>query len=337
MRTDPEDVLSQPTPIEGPQRSQAKKRWLRKALAYGLAAAIVALLARGISAGQFFRVLKEANPWWFLLACAGSFAVWFFGDTVSLAQLFSYFHVKTTFREMLPANAAQYFLQTINHVAGGAALALFMRRHKGVPMVSAGCSMMFLGVIDFLVMGVTGLAAAALVPTSLLARGWYYPAAVTAGICSIVWFWLRGRPSWTILRWVYELPSLSSFRSARISHYLRLMAIRALLFAGEGFMLYIQLRSFRVHVPLVQVLAFEPAELFLSALPLTPAGLGVLQAVLFLGFHSYGSRATLLTMGLAISTMGIILRLPLGVGAAGSFAREAMHMERTQALGAAAE
>jgi hypothetical protein len=42
-------------------------------------------------------------------------------------------------------------------------------------------------------------------------------------------------------------------------------------------------------------------------------------------------------MGLAISTMGIILRLPLGVGAAGSFAREAMHMERTQALGAAAE
>ena len=295
------------------------------------------VLAHGIPAKYFLRALRAANPWWFLLACVGSFAFWFLGDTLSLARIFTYFHVKTTFREMLSANVTQYFLQTINHVAGGTALALFMRRHKGIPVVSAGCSMMFLGLVDFLVMGVTGLAAAMLVPTSLLASGWYYPAAVTAGISLFAWFWMRGRPSWRILRRVYEVPSLASFRSARVSHYLRLMLIRALVFTGEAFMLYIQLGSFRVHVPLVQVLAFEPAELFLSALPSTPAGVGILLAVLILGFHHDGSRATLLTMGLAISTMGILVRLPLGLGAAGSFAREAMHIQQSGALGTAAE
>ncbi|HTV54389.1 MAG TPA: lysylphosphatidylglycerol synthase transmembrane domain-containing protein [Terriglobia bacterium] len=304
-------------------------------LPYALAVAIIAVLAHGIPSGQFLHVLRIANARWFLLACLGSFAFWFFGDTVSLARLFTYFHVRTTFREMLSANTAQYFLQTINHVAGGTALALFMRRNKGVPIVSSGCSMMFLGLIDFLVMGLTGLAAAALVPGSLLASEWYYPAVLTGGICLFVWFWLRGRPSWKTLRRVYELPSLASFRSASISQYFRLMLIRAGVFTGEAFMLYIQLRSFGVRVPLIQVLAFEPAELFLSALPITPAGLGVLQAVLILGFHSYGSRATLLTMGLAISTMGIALRLPLGFGAAGSFAREAIRIRDTEPVGAA--
>jgi uncharacterized membrane protein YbhN (UPF0104 family) len=227
---------------------------------------------------------------------------------------------------MLPATVAQYFLQSINHVAGGTALALFMRRYKGVPVLSSGCSLLFLGLVDFLVMAVSGLAAALLVPTSLLAKGWYYPAAASAGIVLFILLWLRGRPSGKILRWAYELPPLASFRSARPSHYVRLMVIRAVVFAGEAFMLYFQLHSFRVHVPLVQVLAFEPAELFLSALPITPAGLGVLQAVLIFGFHAYGSRASLLAMGLGISTMGILLRLPLGMGAAGSFAREATHM-----------
>jgi uncharacterized membrane protein YbhN (UPF0104 family) len=196
---------------------------------------------------------------------------------------------------------------------------------------------MFLGLVDFLVMGVTGLAAAVLVPTSLLAKGWYYAAALTGGIILFAWFWLRGQPSWAILRRVYELPWLASFRSARVSHYVHLMLIRVVVFTGEAFMLYVQLHSFGVHVPLVQVLAFEPAELFLSALPITPAGLGILQAVLIFGFHPYGSRATLLTMGLAISTMGIMLRLPLGVGAAGSFAREAMQVQRAQALGTATD
>ncbi|MGH9444707.1 MAG: lysylphosphatidylglycerol synthase domain-containing protein, partial [Terriglobia bacterium] len=230
-------------PEEDPERGKAKRKkakaWLGKALAYGLAAAIIAALARGISAEQFARVLKEVNPGLFLLACVGSFLFWFLGDTVSLARLFSYFHVNTTFREMLPGNTAQYFLQTINHVAGGTALAIFMRRSKGVPIVSAGCSMMFLGLIDFLVMGLMGLAAAALVPASLLSAEWYYPAAVTGGIGLFVWFWLRGRPNWRIARRIYDLPSFESIRNARVSHYLRLMLLRGLLFTAEALTLFV--------------------------------------------------------------------------------------------------
>lgn len=300
-----------------------KRRWLRDGLAYALALGIILYLARGTSLSQFEGILRQANPWWFLLACLGSFAFWFFGETILYSKLFSYFHARTSFREMLSANAAQYFLQAINQVAGGAALVLFMRKRKGVPLVSGGATLIFLGLIDFLVMALMGLAAALLVPSSWLGPKWYFPAIIAVGIGGVVCFWLRGRPSSAILRWIYDRPSLMSFRRARISHYAPLILIRAIIFAAQGFALYFQLRSFGVHVPLIQVLAFEPAELFLSALPITPAGLGVLQAVLILGFHSYSTRATILTVGLAISTMGIMMRLPLGFGTAGIFAREA--------------
>jgi uncharacterized membrane protein YbhN (UPF0104 family) len=305
---------------QAPRRKQRKRQ--RDLLAYGLAGAIIAYLAHGVSPGEFAGALRQANPWWFLLACAGSFAVWFFGETILYSKLFTYFHAPISFAEMLPANAAQYFLQAINQVAGGAALALFMRKRKGVPIFSGGATLAFMGLIDVFVMALTGLVAAVLVPNSWLGPRWYYPAMMIVGLCLVTWFWRRGRPSSSIARWVYDRPSFQSFRQARISHYLRLMLIRLPIFAAQGFALYFQLLSFEVHVPLIQVLAFEPAELFLSALPITPAGLGVLQAVLILGFHSYGTRAAILTMGLAISTMGIIMRLPLGIGAAGLLARE---------------
>lgn len=302
---------------------RAKKRpWLRDLFAYGLAAAIIAFLARGTSIRQFASILHQANPYLFLLACAGSFAAWFFGETYLYAKLFSYFHVPTSFREMLPANAAQYFLQAINQVAGGAALVLFMRRRKGVPVFAGGASLVFLGLVDVWLMSIAGLVAALLVPHSWLRANWPYPVILTAGIGLVALFWLRGRPRSRLLRWIYDRPSLLSFREARLSHYLLLMLIRAPIFATQAFALYFQLRSFGVHAPLIQVLAFEPAELFLSALPITPAGLGVLQAVLVLGFHAYGSRAAILAAGIAISMMGILMRLPLGFGAAGAFARE---------------
>ncbi|MGH9376867.1 MAG: lysylphosphatidylglycerol synthase domain-containing protein, partial [Terriglobia bacterium] len=222
------------------------------------------------------------------------------------------------------------FLQAVNQVAGGTALILFMRRRKGIPVLSASATMVFLALVDFLLMGMMGVTAAILVPNSFIGSAWYYPAGATVCLGLIAWFWMRGRPSSTVARWIYDRPSLESFREARVSHYVRLILIRAPIFILQGVTLYFELRSFGVHVPFRQVMAFEPAELFLSALPITPAGLGVLQAVLIFGFQSYGSRADLLTMGLAISTMGIILRLPLGIGSVGALARDLIHGREAQ-------
>jgi uncharacterized membrane protein YbhN (UPF0104 family) len=301
------------------------RKWARQALAYGLAAAIIWFLARGTSWRQFEEVLHHVNAWEFLAATVASFACWFLGDNLAYARAFSYFHGEISFREMLPANAAHYFLQAVNSVAGGAALAFLMSARKRVSLLSSGATMAFLGLVDLLVMAWSGLAVALLVPNSWLAGERAYAAAVTCGLTLIAWFWMRGRPGNSVLRWLYDRPWLVSFRDAGLAIYVKLGLIRAAVFALQGAILYFQLASFGVHVPFRQVMSFEPAELFLNSLPLTPSGLGVLQAVLILGFHEYGTRAGLLSVGLMISIAGVLMRLPLGLWAARSLADEGTH------------
>jgi uncharacterized membrane protein YbhN (UPF0104 family) len=297
-------------------------KWLRQVLAYGLAAVIIGYLARGTSWLQFETVLHHVNAWEFLVATAASFACWFLGDTLAYAKVFSYFHGEISFREMLPANAAHYFLQAVNSVVGGAALAILMSARKRVSLLSSGATLAFLGLVDLLVMAWSGLAVSLLVPHSWLAGERVYAALITASLTFIAWFWMRGRPRRSVLRWLYDRPWLAGFRDARPTIYMKLGLLRAAVFALQGATLYFQLASFGVHVPFRQVMSFEPAGLFLNSLPLTPSGLGVLQAVLVLGFHEYGTRAALLSVGLMISIAGVLLRLPFGLFAARSLAHE---------------
>lgn len=290
--------------------------------AYGVAFAITWYLARDIALSQLLHDFSMANLWVFVPASLGSFTVWFGGETLLFACLFSYFNARTSFREMLPANAAQYFLQLVNSALAGTALVMFMNRRKGVPWLAGGCTMIFQAMLDFQIMAAMALLAAVVAPNSLIHKYWYYPAAVLAPLLLNSWFWMRGRPKSRLGRWFYDRPSMQSFRLAQPIHYARLALIRIAIFLAYGVMLYFQIRGFQVEVRASQVFAFLPVVLFFDGLPFTPVGLGPVQAVLVTGLQGYASPARLLAMALSISFMNIAFQAPLGLGSAGSFARE---------------
>jgi uncharacterized membrane protein YbhN (UPF0104 family) len=300
---------------------------VRRALLYRLAPYAVALciiwwLARGISLDQLLRNFSMADPWVFFPASAGSFTIWFVGETFLFATLFSYFHARTTFREMLPANAAQYFLQLINTAVAGTALVLFMNRRKGAAWLAAGCTMIFQTLLDFQIMAAMALIAAAADPSSVIRRFWHVPAIILALLLFNMWFWMRGRPESALGQWIHDRPSLRSFRIARPCHYLRLAIIRAAIFLAYGAMLYFQVRGFQINVNAGDVFALLPAVLLVDGLPITPVGLGPVQAILVTGFAGYASRPRLLAMALSISLINVVFQAPLGLGSAGAFARE---------------
>ena len=289
---------------------------------YAVAVGIIWYLARGIEMRQLLRNFSKADLWIFIPASAGSFAIWFLGETFLFVTLFSYFHRRTSFREMLPANAAQYFLQLINTAVAGTALVVFMNRRKGVPWLAGGCTLIFQTLLDFQIMAAMALVAAVADPTSLARRFWQVPAVILVLLLLNTWFWIRGRPASVLGQWIYDRPSWHCFRIARPSHYLRLIGIRTAIFLAYGVMLYFQTRGFRVNVPPANVFAFLPAVLLFDGLPITPVGLGPVQAILVTGFAAYASRARLLAMALSISFMNIAFQAPLGLGSAGVFARE---------------
>lgn len=302
---------------------------------YGVAAGIIWYLARDVPVVQLIHNLKMARLWIFLPACLGSFLIWFVGETFLFSRLFSYFHTKTSFREMLPANAAQYFLQLVNVIMAGTALVLFMHRRKGVPWLSGGCTMIFQTFIDFQILALMTLLGAAFEPRSIIRQGWYYAALALALMWLFAWFWKRGRPQWRPARWFYDRPSMMSFRQAGAAEYAKLILIRAPIFVGQGLMLFYQMVGFGIRAPLPNVMAYTPVVLVLGGLPITPVGLGPLQAVLVAGFSAFAGKANLLAMALAISFMNIVFRIPLGLGSAGTFAREVVESDNDVALAAA--
>lgn len=295
------------------KRTATVRSVVRRLAAYIIAIAIICWLARGLKGVDLMHALQRANLWIFIPACALSVVCWLIGETFLYAKLFSYFHGRTTFSEMLPVNAVQEFLQAVNTVAASSALVLFVHRRKGAPWLTAGCTLLFQAFIDLQVIAWVALAGALVVPAALFGMPWYYPALAVVTASLFAWFWKRGLPHAPALRWLYERPSMSAFRAADLTHYLRLMLIRLPIFLAQALVLYFELIAFGLHVPLVYLVAFVPALILLGTLPIAPAGLGPRQAIVVLGLSAFGSRVDLLALSLGHSIISLILRLPLGL------------------------
>jgi hypothetical protein len=115
---------------------------------YGLAGAMIWYVSRGIPIHNLLNDLGDANLLWFVPTTLLSFCIWFFGENLLFTRMFSHFHARTGYTELLPATAAAYFLRLINTLVSDCALILFLHRRKDVPWLAAGVTFLFLGFID---------------------------------------------------------------------------------------------------------------------------------------------------------------------------------------------
>jgi uncharacterized membrane protein YbhN (UPF0104 family) len=313
---------------ESHDRIVISRALLYRLATYAAAFFIIWFVARGVPLAHLLHSFAVANLWIFIPASVGSFTVWFVGETFLFATLFSYFHRRTSFGEMLPANAAQYFLQLINTAVAGTALVMFMNRRKGVVWLTGGCTLIFQALLDLQIMAAMALIAAAANPSAMIRKFWHVPAIILILLLVNTWFWSRGRPESALGQWVYDRPSFTSFRIAHAGHYLRLGGIRTAIFLAYGLMLYFQVHGFGINVSLAAMFALLPLVLLVDGLPITPVGLGPVQAVLVTGLAAYASRPRLLAMALSVSFMSIAFHAPLGLGSAGTFAREVSSLSK---------
>lgn len=307
-----------------------RKRALQNLVAYMVAAAVVYYAARSVSWSQVVEVSNHARIWLFLGVSLGGFLCWFVGETFLYSRLFSYFHGPTRARELLPTMATVYFLQLINSYVAGSAYLLFLHTRKRVPWIMGGCTLLFQAYIDVILLAILSLVAIVFVPTSPIRFGRYYAAGVLGAGCLIATFWLfwgarLNRGSW--LRWIYDRPSMLSFRMAQPSQYVKLAAIRFLISLGAGLTLYGQLASFHIYVPLAQVLALAPLIVAIGNSPFSPGGIGTTQLVFTMGFAGYAHKSELFALSLAVSAFNVLARIPMGL-AMGSPLEDVVEIKR---------
>jgi uncharacterized membrane protein YbhN (UPF0104 family) len=286
------------------------------------------------------RAGSHATLWIFVIASLGGFFCCFIGETVLYSRLFSYFHGRTGRVELLPTMAAVYFLQIVNSYVASGAFVLFLHARKGAPWLKSGCTLMFQGYVDAMLLATLSLFAMALVPTSPIRLGLLYAVSVLGTGLFIASFWLlwgARLPFGNWLRWFYDRPSMATFRMARPSQYLTLFLIRFLIVVGAGLALYGQFVSFHIGVPLVQTLALTPLIVAVGNSPISPGGIGTTQLVFTLVFSRFAGKSDLFALSLAVTAFSLLVRTPMGLAMAAPFVDEAMEVNseftRTQKVG----
>jgi len=309
---------------------------LQNVLIWGIALALVIYLARGFTVNQLVQTLKHCDLVLFIAANLGSFVIRWLADTYLFARLFSFFHGRTTYREVLPASTAQYFLQAVNVLVADAAMVIFLHQRKGVEWITAGWTMAFQGFVDAILMAALTVILALLIPWSPIRVALPYAAVALAFfLCAATW-WMRGRPTSRPSRWLRACRGMRAFRLARSYHYAVLGSIRMAIYVPNVFAFYLYLLAFRLNVPFAAVLALSPALMFAQSAPVVPSGLGPLQAIMVDGFARFAPRGELLAAALGVSIVQLLCRIPMGVGTAGTFARKVLTAERAGEGSAAA-
>lgn len=308
-----------------------RKTVLQNLVTYAIAAAIVWYAARGVSWSQVADAAGRATFWLFLGASLGGFLCWFVGETILYSRLFSYFHGPTRPRDLLPTMAAVYFLQIINSYVASSAYVLFLHTRKRVPWLTGVGTLLFQTYIDVVLLSIMVLLAIAAVPTSPIRFVLNYAAWSLVGGSIIATFWLvwgarLGLNNW--LRWLYERPSLASFRMARPPQYLKLFAIRSLIFLGAGLSLYGQFVSFHISVSLAQALALTPLIVAIGNSPFSPGGIGTTQLVFTLGFARFAGKDDLFALSLAVTAFNLLVRIPMGLVMGTPLVEEVVEVKR---------
>lgn len=288
-------------------------------LIYGIAIAIIWYESRGLDYRKEIHDLGHANLWWFVPATVVAFSIWFLGENLLFARMFTHFHKHTGYREMLSGTAAFYFLQAANVLLADGALMVFLHQRKNVPWIASGFTMAYFGFIDGTVFALLIVAGGILVPSSPPHAYLPYSASALVFFVLIAAWWFWREPRYTFEKWLYHRPSLLAFRKATPAIYGELLLIRLLIVAPQGLILWICLKSFHLNIPISQVLAESPVMLAAAASPITPAGLGPLQAVAVHFFARYAPEAKVMAAMLAYSILHLLYRLPLGLGSARVF------------------
>jgi uncharacterized membrane protein YbhN (UPF0104 family) len=296
--------------------SLGMKRAVETALIYAVAGSIIWYEARGLNIHKEIANLASANLWWFIPASAVSFLVWFLGENFLFSRMFTLLHARTRFMEVLPATAAEFFLQAINSLASNGALMIFLHQRKRVPWLASAYTLAFFGFLDGLTFSFLIAVAGLLAPNSVLA-GWSpFAACAFVLFVLIAAWWMWREPTYSFEKWLRSRPSLTAFRKADLPIYAELLAIRFAIVVPQGFLLWITLKAFHLQIPLINVLAACPAILASSGAPLTPAGLGPFQAVALYGLGTFVPRAKLMMAVLSFGIVQLLYRLPLGLGSA---------------------
>jgi uncharacterized membrane protein YbhN (UPF0104 family) len=288
---------------------------LRRALPLAIAAGLVSVVALRIDLAAVAAALRGADwPRYALLAALFT-GLWWGLDSWVLARLVGRFHREVGLREMLRLRGATYLLLPLSYDAAQAALGVLLHRRHAIPLAALAGTLLFYYGVDLVTIAGLGSLGSCFVAlpfaAGLRATLASVLALVAAGLLALRALARAGRGP----AWLRRSRLLESLASARWRDVARFVAYRALFYAAFVCFAALSLPAFGIDIPLLALVALVPVIMSLSALPVTVAGIGSTQVLMWKLYGAFGDPPAAVAYSLVYTATLVLCRMPIGLAA----------------------
>lgn len=299
---------------EAPPTPRDERPVWRRVLPFVLALGLTSLLIWRLDLGAFLRHLGGVNYPAFLAFCWTFCLLLLAADSLATSYVYSRTVCPVRFRELFLIRGASYLPSMLNHHVGQAWLTWYMSRAYHAPLWRVAGATLLVYATTFGCLFIFG-------GVSLLfdhnEAPWLAPLLAVAAVSGIGYLVvIRIKPSFLAKRQV-----LAPLFDVGVSGHLVALALRlphvAVLFLGT----WLPFRFFGVDIPPGAAFAYVPVLMVVSALPVTPQGVGTRDWFSLHYFSQYGLgdqadqeaavAATTLSFAVAISLFQAALALAL--------------------------
>lgn len=281
-----------------------KKRF-RKIIPWIIAAIIFYLLFRKIPPANVLATITDSNISLFIFYAVSYFFVVMLVDCVGLRWVISRFSTRVTYVETILMRGATYLLMILNYNLAQGGMAFYLKRTHKAPVFKTLGTIFYLTLIDLTIV-LTFAVIAVLIEDAVYReihlRPFVFHFAAVFYILFILWslFWRNiNHPLVLLFRrlkpfeWLIKRDLFVTFRESTYKDMITTFFLRTptMLLVVASFFLWIH--AFRSFVPLTDLLLYSPLIMVVGTLPITPAGVGTVQA-LCIEFFQNGLTSPLL-------------------------------------------
>lgn len=239
---------------------------------------------------------------------------WFLLDSAALAYLLTRFNAPVSWAEARSIRGITYLVTVLNWNVGTAAIVLHLRRSKRVPALESTSSLFFYGNCDAtLLMALTLIGTSTFPDSAGLATIQKFAAVFFAFQIGIFILLTTNRPDWAWVRRVRGAAIVRSYRLSSLQDFSVVMGLKLIYFIGFLWIFWAGSHAFGVGIPFSLAVASAPAIMMISALPVSPAGLGTQAAAMVFFWSDYGDKAAILAFGLVFPVALTLSRCFLGL------------------------
>lgn len=293
---------------------QVKSSMIKRLLPWSIAVLIVSFLLWRVDCRLFIESLGMAEISIYIPLIIVFIFVWFFVESYNIQKLYLYFGHHVEYPTMLSIRGATFLLMIINYGLGAGAIAMYMKKLFGVGLLRSTGILFFYMVVES--SGIALMAAAGFLLAgegSGIADWVLYLAAGLFLFYNVEIIVLKYIPALGFLKRFVNSSILLPIRESTFSIYIKICIQRMGYFMTFVVFFYFAVRAFHMEIPCMTLTALVPIIFFLGNLPITPFGLGTIQAAMLYFFKDYGTPANILAMSLVYTVSLMIFRALIGL------------------------